>query len=86
MSLKQPHISPIVRGEARQSVELCAKLSANYFDGYVFLDHITWDKFNESSDIKTQVEGFKNYTAYYPESVYVDKIYRTRENRAWCKN
>ncbi|BCU09978.1 hypothetical protein MAN88_05420 [Microcystis aeruginosa] len=24
-------------------------------------------------------------TGYYPESVHVDKIYRTRENRAWCK-
>ena len=27
----------------------------------------------------------KNYTGYYPESLHVDKIYRTRENRAWCK-
>ena len=35
--------------------------------------------------LKTQVEGFKNYTGYYPEYVHVDKIYRTRENRAWCK-
>ena len=22
---------------------------------------------------------------YYPESVHADRIYRTRENRAWCK-
>ena len=85
VSLNQPHIRPIVRGKARQSVEFGAKLSASYFDGYVFLDHISWDNFNESADLKTQVEGFKNYTGYYPESVHVDKIYRTRENRAWCK-
>ena len=25
------------------------------------------------------------FTGYYPESVHVDKIYRTREKRAWCK-
>lgn len=85
VSLNQPHIRPIVRGKAGQAVEFGAKLSASYFDGYVFLDHISWDNFNESGDLKAQVEAYKNYTGYYPESVHVDKIYRTRENRAWCK-
>lgn len=85
VSLNQPHIRPIVRGKAGKSVEFGAKLSASCFDGYVFLDRISWDNFNESGDLKTQVEAFKNYTGYYPESVHVDKIYRTRENRAWCK-
>ncbi len=37
------------------------------------------------NDLKKQVEEYKNYTGYYPSSVHVDKIYRTRENRAWCK-
>jgi hypothetical protein len=85
VSLTQPHIRPIVRGKAGKAVEFGAKLSASYYNGYVFLDHISWDNFNESGDLKTQVESFKNYTGYYPESVHVDKIYRTRENRAWCK-
>ncbi|MEH1785985.1 MAG: IS5 family transposase [Nostoc sp.] len=85
VSLSQPHIRPIVRGKAGKAVEFGAKLSASYFDGYVFLDHISWDNFNESGDLKSQVEAYKNYTGYYPESVHVDKIYRTRENRAWCK-
>ncbi|MBD2525403.1 IS5 family transposase [Nostoc sp. FACHB-133] len=85
VSLSQPHIRPIVRGKAGKSVEFGAKLSASYFNGYVFLDHISWDNFNESADLKAQVESYKNYTGYYPESVHVDKIYRTRENRAWCK-
>ena len=85
VSLNQPHIRPIVRGKAGKPVEFGAKLSASCFNGYVFLDHISWDNFNESGDLKTQIESFKNYTGYYPESVHVDKIYRTRENRAWCK-
>ena len=85
VSLSQPHIRPIVRGKAGKAVEFGAKLSASCFDGYVFLDHISWDNFNESGDLKVQVESFKTYTGYYPESVHVDKIYRTRENRAWCK-
>jgi transposase, IS5 family len=85
VSLSQPHIRPIVRGKAGKAVEFGVKLSASYFDGYVFLDHISWDNFNESGDLKSQVEAYKNYAGYYPESVHVDKIYRTRENRAWCK-
>jgi transposase, IS5 family len=85
VSLSQPHIRPIVRGKAGKAVDFGAKLSASCFDGFVFLDHISWDNFNESGDLKAQVESFKSYTGYYPESVHVDKIYRTRENRAWCK-
>ena len=85
VSLSQPHIRPIVRGKTGKAVEFGAKLSASCFEGYVFLDHISWDNFNESGDLKAQVETYKNFTGYYPESVHVDKIYRTRENRAWCK-
>jgi IS5 family transposase len=85
VSLNQPHVRPIVRGKAGKAVEFGAKLSASCFDGYVFLDHISWDNFNESGDFKTQVEDFKDYTGFYPESVHVDKIYRTRENRDWCR-
>jgi len=85
VSITQPHIRPIVRGKAGKKVEFGAKLSASCFEGYVFLDRISWDNFNESGDLKEQVEKFKDYTGYYPESVHVDKIYRTRENRAWCK-
>jgi hypothetical protein len=85
VSLTQPHIRPIVRGKAGKSVEFGAKLSASCRNGYVFLDRISWDNFNESVDLKTQVEEFKWFTGFYPESIHVDRIYRTRENRAWCK-
>jgi transposase, IS5 family len=85
VSITQPHIRPIVRGKAGKSVEFGAKLSVSCFDQYVFLDHLSWDNFNESGDLKAQIEEYKNYTGYYPSSVHVDKIYRTRQNRAWCK-
>ena len=85
VSLTQPHIRPIVRGKAGKSVEFGAKLSASCRNGYLFLDRISWDNFNESVDLKTQVEEFKRFTGFYPESIHVDRIYRTRDNRAWCK-
>ncbi|MEG5047124.1 IS5 family transposase [Microcoleus sp. B4-C1] len=84
VSLSQPHIRPIVRGKAGKSVERRAKLSASCFEGYVFLDRMSWDNFNESGDLKAQVEAYHRFTGYYPESVHADRIYRTRENRAWC--
>ena len=85
VSLSQPHIRPIVRGKAGTPVEFGAKLSVSLRDGYVFLDRIDWNNFNESGDFKAQVEAFKEATGLYPESVHVDRIYRTRSNRAFCK-
>ena len=85
VSLTQPHVRPIVRGKAGSSVEFGAKLSASCYEGYVFLDRISWDNFNESGDLIIQVETFKAATGYYPESVHVDQISRTKDNRKWCK-
>lgn len=47
VSLTQPYLRPIVRGKARQNTEFGAKISASYYDGFVFLDHLSWDNFNE---------------------------------------
>ncbi len=85
VSITQPHIRPLVRGKAGKPVEFGAKLSVSCFDNYVFLDHLSWNNFNESGDFKDQIEAYKNFTRYYPSSVHVDRIYRTRENRAFCK-
>ena len=85
VSLTQPHIRPIVRGKAGATTEFGAKLSACCFEGYVLLGRISWDNYNESKELKSQIESYKELTGFYPESVHVDRIYRTRENRAWCK-
>lgn len=85
VSINQPHIRPIVRGKAGASVEFGAKISASCVDGYVFLDYLSWDNFNESNHFIERVEIFKDKTGYYPDSVHVDKIYRTRKNRAFCQ-
>ena len=45
---------------------------------------MSWDNFNESGDLKAQVEAYHRFTGYYPESVHAARIYRTRSNRAWC--
>ena len=85
VSLTQPHIRPIVRGKAGTPVEFGAKLSATCINEYVFLDRVSWDNFNESDNLKKQIEEFKRLTGFFPESVHVDQIYRTRKNRAYCR-
>ena len=85
VSLTQPHIRPIVRGKAGKPIEFGAKLSVSCVDNYIFLDRISWENFNESCHLKEEVEKYREMFGYYPESVHVDKIYRTRENRNWCK-
>ena len=85
VSIQQPYIRAIVRGKAGSSVEFGAKIAISYIDGYVFLDEISWENFNESTYLKEQVEKYLEYTGYYPESIHVDKIYRTRDNRKYCQ-
>ena len=77
VSLNQPHIRPIVRGKAGATTEFGAKLSASCFEGYVLLGRISWENYNESLDLKSQIESDKELTGFYPESVHVDRIYRT---------
>jgi transposase, IS5 family len=86
VSLSQPHVRPIVRGKAGTPVEFGAKISASCADGYVFLDRLSWDNFNESGDLPQQVERFKQRSGHYPESVHADQIYRTRANRKYCND
>lgn len=85
VSISQPHVRPIVRGKASAPVEFGAKLSASVVDGAVFLDRLDWDPYNESGDLVAQVEAYQQRFGCYPESVHCDTIYRTRDNRKFCK-
>ena len=86
VSVTQPHIRPIVRGKAGTAVEFAAKVSISLSDGFSFIDHLSWENFNEAGDLAYQIERYKERYGYYPESVHVDKIYRTRKNRKYCKD
>ena len=74
-----------MRGKAGKAVEFGAKISASNVNGFVFLDKLSWDSYNESGDLQERIEEYKKDRGCYPESVHVDKIYRTRANRAYCK-
>ena len=85
VSIIQPHVRPIVRGKKSNSTEFGAKISVSYqADGYVSLDRLSWDAYNEQSDLIPQVERYKERFGYYPESIHADQIYRTKANRSYC--
>jgi len=81
VSVSQPHVRPIVRGKAGRDVEFGAKISASIVDGIFFLDHLSWDNYNESQYLKQAVEKFKKRFGCYPAQVLGDKIYGNRKNR-----
>ena len=85
VSISQPHVRPIKRGKAGRETEFGAKLSLSVIDGFSFVDRLSWDNFNESLDLIDQIERYHHRFGFYPESVHVDKIYRTRANRAFCQ-
>ena len=85
VSINKPHVRPIKRGKAGADVEFGAKVSASVVDGFVFVDRISWDNFNESTDLIDQIETYKNRFGHFPESIHADKIYRNRDNLRYCK-
>ena len=85
VSISQPHVRPIKRGKAGSNTEFGAKLSVSMVDGYAFVDRTSWDNFNECLDLQDQVKAYKQRFGVYPESVHADRIYRTRDNRRYCK-
>ena len=85
VSISQPHIRPIVRGKVAKKVEFGAKISISHLsNGYVSLDRLSWDSYNECNDLSDQVERYKQRFGHYPKSVHADQIYRTRANRKIC--
>jgi IS5 family transposase len=85
VSINKPHVRPIKRGKAGSSTEFGAKISASVVGGFIFADRISWNNFNESTDLIDQINAYKTRHGFYPESVHADKIYRTQGNRKFCK-
>jgi transposase, IS5 family len=66
-------------------VEFGCKLQVSLVNGFTFIDKLSWDNFNEGTELQASVEEFKARNGHYPKEVLADKIYYTRDNRAWLK-
>jgi len=85
VSLSQPWVRPIVRGKAKAKCEFGAKLDVSVADGFVRLEHTSFEPYNESENLQAIIERYRAREGHYPEVVMADQIYRTRSNRIFCK-
>jgi transposase, IS5 family len=85
VNLYQPHVRPIVRGKEGRKVEFGAKIGVGLLDGYAQVETISWNAYDEGSDLVGQVEEYKRVHGYYPEVVLADQKYWNRENRRKLK-
>lgn len=85
VSFHQPFIRPIVRGKVKTPVEFGVKLDISVVNGLVRLEKQSFDTYNEGTILIEEIESYRKRYGCYPEKVLADKIYRTRENRRYCK-
>ena len=86
MSLRQPFVRAILRNKARAKYEYGQKLALAKANGYVFVEHQSWENFNECNTLQKSVLNYYNRFGCYPEVVLADQIYHTRANMKFCKS
>lgn len=83
VSLHKPHVRAIIRGKEVKPVEFGAKVNMLQVDGINFIEHISFDNFNEGTRLKSTVEMQKRYFGKCYQ-MGADAIYGTNENRTYC--
>ena len=86
VNLYQSWVRPIKRGRLGSEVEFGPKLSVGLVEGIAYVDHFSWEAYNESTYLRQQVEAYYKRYGYYPEVVIGDRIYGSRENRRYLKS
>ena len=85
MSIWKPYVRAIARGKAKAMYEYGPKISLSLVDGFARVDRLCWDNYNEVDDLKRVVGEYRARYGFYPKVVCADKIYRSRDNQAYCK-
>ena len=86
VSLSQPWVRPIVRGKMKTPVEFGAKISVSVVNGFTRLGKSSFSAYNESVELISEIERYRERTGYYPERVLADKLYRNRDNLKYCRD
>lgn len=83
VSIAKSYIRPIVRGKEVKKVEFGAKVNMIQVDGINFIEHLSFDAFNEGPRLVDSI--------WYSRSLFgkithisADDIYASNVNRKWC--
>ncbi|WP_301186230.1 transposase, partial [uncultured Muribaculum sp.] len=84
VSIDRPYIRPIVRGKENKRVEFGAKVNNIQIDGISFIEHHSFEAFNEGIRLKQCVEYQEKLTGVAVKRIGMDTIYANNENRRYC--
>ena len=84
VSIDRPYIRPIVRGKENKRVEFGAKANNIQIDGISFIEHHSFEAFNEGVRLKECIEYQQEITGVKVKRIGADTIYANNENRRYC--
>ncbi len=83
VSLHKDYIRPIVRGKETKRTEFGAKVHCFQVDGISFVEHLSFNAFNEGIRLKSTVALHQQYFDR-TRQLGADRIYATNANRHFC--
>lgn len=83
VSISKSYIRPIVRGKETKKVEFGAKVNMIQVGGINFIEHLSFDAFNEGPRL---IESIRYSRTLFGKITHIsaDAIYATNANRKWC--
>jgi len=81
VSLHRPYVRPIKSGKQARDTEFGAKGALAQVDGFLFLDHVRHEAFNESEHTAEHIQAYQERFGKLPPYMTADKKYGTRGNR-----
>lgn len=84
VSISKDYVRPIVRGKETKKVEFGAKVNKIQIDGISFIEHVSFDAFNEGTHYKSSVMLAQELTHKKLTIMGADAIYATNKNRKFA--
>ena len=84
VSISKSYIRPIVRGKETKRVEFGAKANIVQIDKIDFIEHISFDAFNEGTRLQSSVLFAQELFHTKTKFIGADAIYATNANRKYC--
>jgi hypothetical protein len=84
VSIDRPYLRPIVRGKENKRVEFGAKVNNIQIDGISFIEHHSFEAFNEGVRVKQCIEYHKELTGMEVKQFGGDSIYANNASRKYC--
>lgn len=86
VSIQKHYVRPIVRGKETKAVEFGAKVNKLQIDGINFIEHISFDAFNEGTRLQSSIYKSQHLTQRKLRILGADAIYATNKNRKYVTN